>query len=410
MGREDPRSPAAGTPRPADAAASAERIVVLDALRGLALYGILLANVLYWSGWSFHKPEAALALAGERQVAAQYLFHHLIVDGKFYTLFSLLFGVGFSLQLARLERRGADGVAIFRRRLLVLLAIGLVHCVLVWDGDILTLYALLGLTLPFFRGWSERSLLAAVVLLTLLPLAGAATFAALGWEPHRWWFELGDDIGRRLGGTPELPNAWLQRPDFGAYFAWTMGGWPYRVGTLIESWRIPKVLGIMLLGLVLGRRLVAGSLLQQRRLLWTTLAAGLAIGVPAGLVYGTTTGVGQDSAASIVGTLPMALAYAAAFLLAWPRAARVLGVLAAPGRMALTNYLMQTLLGITIFYGIGFGLVGRLAPAEIYAIATAVYAGQIAFSHWWLARHEMGPMERLWRTATYGRRVVAVER
>ena len=80
-----------------------------------------------------------------------------------------------------------------------------------------------------------------------------------------------------------------------------------------------------------------------------------------------------------------------------------LGVLAAPGRMALTNYLMQTLLGIGIFYGIGLGLVGRLAPLQIYAIAVAIFVLQIAASRWWLARHEMGPMERLWRTATYGR-------
>lgn len=120
----------------------AERVDVLDALRGLALFGILLANILYWSGWSMVTDAQRLHWAGADVVLWQYRFHHLLVDGKFYTVFSLLFGVGFALQLERLARRGHDGLRIYRRRVLVLLGIGLVHSYLIWDGDILTLYAL----------------------------------------------------------------------------------------------------------------------------------------------------------------------------------------------------------------------------------------------------------------------------
>lgn len=385
------------------AAAAAERIEVLDALRGFTLFGILLANILYWAGWIFMDEAARAALAGADAARAADAFHHLVVDGKFYTLFSLLFGIGFALQLDRLERRGADGVRIFRRRLLVLLAIGLVHLVFIWDGDILTLYALLGLTLPFFRRWRERRLLLAALLLILLPAAGQALFQAMGWEPHRFFYSLSDSISRSLGGTPGSEIAWLQREDPGAFLAWTMGGWPYRPGTLIESWRIPKVLGIMLLGLALGRRLVAGRLIEDRRLLLRTLGLGLAVGLPASLAYAATPGLGQESIPSIVGTVPLALAYAAAFVLAWPHAKPVLGLFAAPGRMALTNYLTHSLLGILLFYGVGFGLVGRLPPAGFYGIAAAIFAAQILLSHWWLARREQGPMEALWRRATYGR-------
>lgn len=393
--------PAATAPA---AAPPAERIDALDALRGLALFGILLANILYWSGWTFLQPEQKAALGGTGGVTAQYAFHHLLVDGKFYTLFSLLFGAGFALQLDRLTRRGANGIAIFRRRLLVLLGIGLVHMVCIWDGDILTFYALIGLLLPFFRAWSDRALLiAAGVLVFVVPLAGYTLFEALGWRPHEAVARLGDRIFEALGGTTPDPIGWLRRSDFHSYWTWTMGGWPYAISTRLESWRIPKLLGIMLLGMVAGRRLTAGTLLEDRRLLWRVLVGGVIVGVPLNVLYAAHPDQSQVSIPSLFGTVPLALAYGAGFLLAWPRAKRVLGILAPAGRMALTNYLAQTLLGIAIFYGIGLGLVGTLPPWRIYLVALAIYAGQVAFSHWWLARHEQGPMERLWRLGTYGR-------
>jgi uncharacterized protein len=157
-----------------------ERIEILDGLRGFALFGILLANILIFSAWGFMPAEQRLALAGADAVRWQNFFHHVFVDGKFYTIFSLLFGVGFALQLRRLEKRGLDGIAIFQRRLLILLGIGLVHMVLVWDGDILTFYALIGLLLPLFRNWSERALLAsAAVLIFVVPFVGHAAFEVL---------------------------------------------------------------------------------------------------------------------------------------------------------------------------------------------------------------------------------------
>ena len=383
-------------------AAGTERVELLDALRGFALFGILLANILYWSGWIFMQPAQQIALAGADGVAGQYLFHHALVDGKFYTIFSLLFGIGFSLQLDRLGKRGLDGLRIFRRRLLILLAIGLIHMVLIWDGDILTFYALIGLLLPFFCKWSGRALLAAAaILIFLVPFAGHALFEGLGWRPHEALNDFGNRISASLGGTPDDPIGWLQRSDPSAFFAWIMGGWPFAISTRLESWRIPKLLGIMLLGLLLGRRVADGTLLDKRRLLWWTFGIGLAIGLPFSIAYGLLPGLGQVSIPSLIGTVPLALAGAAAFVLAWPRWKRVLGVFAAPGRMALTNYLLQTLLGIGVFYGIGFGLVGRVPPLGIYAIAVAIFALQTAFSHWWLARHAQGPMERLWRALTY---------
>ncbi|HYD12343.1 MAG TPA: DUF418 domain-containing protein [Allosphingosinicella sp.] len=387
---------------PERGAARAERVDLLDGLRGFALFGILLANILYWSGWTFMQAEQRAALAGADGVAAQYLFHHAFVDGKFYTLFSLLFGIGFSLQLKRLEARELDAPRIFRRRLLILLGIGLIHMVLVWDGDILTFYALIGLLLPFFRNWSGRSLLiAAAILIFLVPWAGHALFEAMGWRPHQAVAAFGDRIFVSFGGNPADSVSWVRREEPSAFFAWVLSGWPFAISTRLESWRIPKLLGIMLLGLLLGRRLTDGSLLGNRRLLWWTFALGLAIGLPFSLAYGLTPNLGQVSLPSLLGTVPLALAYAAGFALAWPRWRGVLGIFVAPGRMALTNYLLQTILGIVIFYGIGFGLVGHVPPLGFYAIAAAIFTAQIAFSHWWLSRHAQGPMERLWRALTY---------
>jgi uncharacterized protein len=381
---------------------AADRIELLDALRGFALFGILLANILYWSGWGLVPDPATLKVASAEAVRAQHLFHYALIDGKFYTLFSLMFGIGFSLQLSRLERRGADGVRIFRRRILILLGIGLVHMVFIWDGDILTLYALLGLLLPFFRGWSDWRLLAAAVLLILSPIAGAALFEAMGWAPHRAIYAFGDSIAVALSGTPADPIGWLQREDPQAFVSWLLGGWPYSIGTRIENWRIPKVLGIMLIGMILGRRLVVGTLLGDRRRLWAALLAGVAVGAPLSILYAATPGASQTSLAAILGTVPLAFAYAAGFVLIWDRARPALRLLAWPGRMALTNYLMHSLLGIILFYGIGFGLVGRLGPPGFYAIAVAIFAVQILLSRWWLERFGQGPMERLWRRLTYG--------
>jgi uncharacterized protein len=383
---------------------SKERIDLLDALRGFALFGILMANMLYWSGWTFMPPAQQHSLAGVDATIWQYRFHHLLIDGKFYTIFSLLFGAGFALQIGRLQARGADGMRIYRRRVLVLLGIGLTHSLLIWDGDILTLYALLGLFLPLFYGWRERSLLlAAALLIFVVPIIGVWLFDALGWAPYKYMYEFADNIVRGLGIDPATDKvlAWFQRDDWRAWAAWQGTGWIYAWALKLETWRIPKVLGIMLIGLVVGRRLVAGTLLENRALLWRVLAGGLVIGLPGSLAYALIPASGQDGLPSLIGTVPLALAYAAGFALAWPQAKGVLRHLAPVGRMALTNYLTHSLIGVVFFYGIGFGLAGRFVPLQFYAIAVLIFAAQLVFSRWWLDHHEQGPMEALWRRATY---------
>lgn len=378
-----------------------DRIDLIDALRGFALFGILLANILYWSGWSFMDGAQRLAVASPGAIAWQHFLHNLLIDGKFYTLFSLLFGIGFALQLLRLESRGADGVRIYLRRVSVLLAIGLIHVVLIWDGDILTLYALLGFVLVLLRRWSNQALTVGAIILLLLPLAGVPIFRSMGWAPHEYFYDLADRLAVILHGSTEDGVIWLGRSDAWSYISWVLSGWPYAIATRLEGWRIPKVLGTMMLGMVLGRRLAAGTLLDDRRLLWSVVVAGLTVGLPFSYAYARGAHFGQHSIPAIIGTAPLAFAYAAAFVLSWPYTRKALGVLAAPGRMALTNYLMHSLLGIILFYGIGFGLIGKLGPSAVYGVAGAIFAGQVIFSTLWLRRFSQGPMEYLWRRLTY---------
>ena len=158
-------------------------------------------------------------------------------------------------------------------------------------------------------------------------------------------YGFGDRIGRALGGTPGTPVVWLQREDWGAYWSWVLGGWPYRIGTIFETWRIPKVLAIIMLGLWAGRRLVEGKLLEDRRFLKRVAVAGLAIGLPANLVFAMSGGIWQDDEqakliahiAHAFGVVPLSLGYAASFAILWSKAPEFLRPLAAPGRMALTK-------------------------------------------------------------------------
>lgn len=382
----------------------ASRLQQLDGLRGFALLGILLVNVLYWSGWGLMTKAQQVAHSGARLREAQWFLDHLLLDGKFYTLFSLLFGIGCALQLQRLQASGHDGVRVYLRRMAVLLAIGLLHSVLVWDGDILQLYALLGALLPWFARKPDRALLLwAAALVWVVPLAGQALFAAQGWNPGGAVIAWSLDLFAKLGGDPaqEAGVRWLQQAGWREQLAWSSTGTLYSWGLRIETWRLSKVLGIMVLGLWAGRRVAQGGLLADTRLLRRVLLFGLLVGLPASLVYAFLPDAGQAHWSSMVGTVPLALAYAAALLLAWPHAQRVLGVFVAPGRMPLTNYLLQSVVNGLVFFGAGLGLIGQLSMAGFYAYAIGLFAVQCVWSRWWLARHAQGPVEALWRGLTY---------
>ena len=387
---------------------STERHDVLDALRGFALFGILLANIQVFSGWAFSGPATRSELSGSNYVIWDFL-HLAVIDGKFYTLFAFLFGLGFALQLERLDARGAAAASIFRRRTAILLCFGLIHLFVFWVGDILTPYALLGFVLLAVRKWQDRTLLIVAGLAFFFPIAGYLLFWMLGLPPSLGLYEISYSL-MPTGAQDPLVDLRLTGWDDRLQSSMALG--ILRFGHLFDTWRWPKLLCIMLLGLWAGRRLVRGELLENRRLLLRVLVIGALSGGIAGPIMAHLGGLGFDQAHSTDGlfaviaytfaVIPLGIAYAAGFVLLWQKAAPLLLVLAAPGRMALTNYLGQTVIALTVFYGIGLNQAGLWSIQALIAFASAVYAAQVVFSHLWLKSFQYGPMEWLWRALTYG--------
>ena len=395
-----------------------ERLDLLDALRGFALAGIFLVNLAVFSGFVFMPPElmARLPTAAVDMPAAGLIFW--LSYGKFYSLFSLLFGIGFSLQLVAAEDRGDARLALFRRRLLVLLAIGALH-LYIWEGDILFLYALVGFLLIPFRRVRDATLVRAAVALVLAPVALEALIVVSrgALDPGAPLLRAGDSVLQMTGfspGTPPYPL--LRDAGWAEFLRFQLSGVFFRYADLLTTGRPFKVLAMFLVGLWVGRSDMLRDLMPWLPTLRRVRLWGFALGLPSAgiqvalMARGTPAGSWlkvAESAAYALGVAPLALAYAATFGIFWQSAAwrARLTRLAPAGRMALTNYLSQTVVALMLFYGIGFGLMGRVGPSWWPLLVVTVITAQVAVSRWWLARFAFGPMEWIWRQATYGRRL-----
>ena len=400
---------------------AAERAPVLDGLRGLALFGILVANLSAMALWGADgAPDPATLATAATDPAADFL-HVMLVEGKFYSIFSLLFGIGVALQIERATDRG-EGVGRVVRRLLVLLGIGLVHLVFVYTGDILALYAVVGLVLVALSRLPDRALLPAAGILLFVPVASYAGYWLAGVSVAGPLFALADANFARLfpSGDVSRYGVWASG-DWRLFFLERLVGAPYRVADLVGQMRPAKVLALFLVGLWAGRRRLYARLDDAAPLLRRVAVAGLVVGLPANaalawldtqdVMYGgppdfagSALGLAQTTAYA-VGVAPLALAYAAMFALAWRtvRGRNLLGRLAPAGRMALTNYLAQSVVMIALLFGAGLGLVGRLGPTLVWPLAACVVAVQAVLSAAWLARFRLGPAEWLWRSLTDGR-------
>ncbi|MFT3763841.1 MAG: DUF418 domain-containing protein [Pseudoxanthomonas sp.] len=383
-----------------------ERLPLLDALRGFALAGVLLANLREFSLFSLidDVQRAALPTAALDHWLGPLL--DALVGGKAMTLFALLFGVGFALQL----QRGADGSGArlrFARRMVVLLVFGLLHAWLLWWGDILRYYAILGLLLLACAGWPARRLILAGLFVTLLATSLLQPFMA-GW-PARF----GDgDVLRVQAVAAFAGNDW--RAALRANFS-------YDVHLHATAWSLVLfTLGRLLLGAGFGR---GGWLSQPQayRRQWCHLLVAC---LPTGLLLTAflllrDEGLMPDGMLGLEGMparmlsrllrnaayLLTGLGYLSAFVLVWlqPHCQRGLRALVPVGRMALTHYVGQTVVGVALFYGVGLGIGPRLGVLGILVAFVLIFGLQIAASHWWLARYRFGPLEWLWRCLTYGR-------
>jgi uncharacterized protein len=397
--------------------APTERVPLMDVLRGFALLGILLMNIEAFVG----PLVTALGgidptLSGPDLWADAAIF--ILVQGKFYTMFSLLFGAGFAMILMRAEQRGDGGGWLYLRRTLVLLGIGLVHALFIWSGDILTVYAMFAFVLLlFFRRTPQSRLPKWGIALYLLPMLLIFLFAA-GYAATRSDPVAAAEFDRGLVEQAEhmatLEQAQRQAYGEGSWaeanaqrrvdLAWMMGMLPI-FG--------PLLLGIFLIGAWLLR---CGALLRPHEHLGLFRGlrnAGLLVGLPLVLwsVWVMPTAdhgrmdftIAAATAASLTASLLLSLAYVSIIALALqlPQWRDRLLLLAPAGRMALTNYLMQSIICVAIFYSYGLGFFDQLPRFWQVPFVLLLYAAQVAFSHWWLARFRFGPAEWLWRSLTY---------
>lgn len=378
----------------------------LDGLRGLAILGILVMNIqgfaMPWPAYS--NPEAYGDLGGLN--AWVFRLGYLFFDTKFYSLFALMFGAGMVLLLERTQEAGAIPSVRHYRRMLVLAVIGLAHGTLLWYGDILLMYAVCGSVAWLGRHRRPLTLLLwGVALMAVPPAINVWTHAQVsGWSPEnlavlaKSWQPGSAVIARELavysgGYLQQLPY----RSDiFLTSVAWSLG--------LKIFW---QTTGLMLTGMALyrWRILTAGrSTTFYRRLLFIGAAIGLGLASWALIAseardwaFPWSKFIGPQI--NEAGAPLLALAWMSLVMLAYrsghlPRTRRALETV---GRTALSNYLLQSLLCTTIFYGHGLGLFGDLSRAQQMLVVLLVWTIQIPLSQWWLSRFRQGPVEWIWR-------------
>ena len=391
--------------------AAGERVAVLDGIRGVAVLGILLINIDALSGYAFTPASTHTILRNETADEVTWFLLATLVEAKFYSLFSFLFGVGFAVFVQRASARGADAAGLFKRRLLGLLLIGLIHTLLIWFGDILVTYALLGFVLVPFLRRDDRSVLRWAVAMLVAPIVLYGLLFVAAGQPAP---PVATDAGGEL--PPILATA-TQSFSHGNYLQILSGNVVFTVANAVRRLLLmffPRVIGMFLLGFYAGRNNIFGRPDEYERLARNTLVIGVVIGLPLALAayalgehaVGPPTALGLiETVIKSIGVPVLALGYAGGLWLLFLRAPHLMAPLAPVGRMALSNYLMHSVAGVVIFYGIGFGLFGRLSLTAAVVGALAFFILQMFLSRWWLRRARFGPAEWLWRMFTYRRRI-----
>ncbi len=393
-----------------------ERIHALDALRGIALLGILMVNMGAFKGLStlsnFPRIESLT------QPADQYAFLAIatLFLGKFYPIFAFLFGLGFALQMKRIEARGANPTPILLRRMLALLGFGLIHGLFIWTGDVLFLYALCGLLLLTLRNLAPRKVL--YIALGLWGMQALCCFSCGGLT--LWWASLGN---YSVPGRGDIFGSFVERAREvyagGSY--WEVQQFRFVEWLLMLLYAIffaPNAFLAFLVGLYAGKLGVFENLTAYRRVMGWLAAIGLSIGLASQVGFGLgildavrtnkeMVGYGLLTLNIVFAPL-LSMGYVGLFGWLWsalPVLERILQPVANAGRMALTNYITQSVVCTLLFYGYGLGWGGKVGIAQGIGLTVLIWLAQVIFSSLWLRGFQYGPLEWVWRVLTYGRGV-----
>jgi len=414
----------------------AERIVSLDTLRGVAILGILAMNI-YAFAMPFIAYNNPLLMGGvEAHNIGTWFFTHILFDQKFLSIFAMLFGAGMILMTDRAEKRGAPYGRIYYRRLFWLLVLGAIHGYLLWVGDILFNYAAIGMLVFLFRKRSPRTLI--IIGCLLLPLAlvmsrGMADYtektiaevaeltvlqeageglnedqkkALASWERSRAFMaptdeDLQKDLDAYRGGYTDIVK--------------------YRAPIVMSMqifvtlfFGISRIAALMMFGMALMK---LGVLSGERSQTFyrNLMLAGYMIGLPLTIFsainlnahhFDSLYVLRSGGVANYVGSLVVTFGHIGLVMLIVKSGTlqSLMTRFAAVGRMALTNYLMHSVILTTIFYGYGLGLYGTIPRFWQMGFVIAVVTLQLFLSPWWLTRYRFGPVEWLWRSLTYWKR------
>jgi uncharacterized protein len=392
-----------------------DRLPTLDILRGFALMGILIMNMPGFASSFFSEADGSFLWTHPVDRAAEQV-REALFSGKFNSMFSLLFGIGFTIQYARMQERDpGQATAVYLRRLFALLAFGLIHAFVFWPGDVLHTYALLGFVLVLgLRHVGDRGIVVLIVAGLLYPAVnGVVRLFVMTKEMVAarvrvdQAFEASNHAAFGAGGFFDMvrENARMMSFFYTDWLSlWGMLGWWVMLGMT------------MLIGVLAGRRRWvqrAGELMPQiRRLMWWALGIGIVCGAAFAVIFELNR-VPGPSPIKLLGSVCYSLSRVAMMcfyvllivrLAENAQARRWLVPWQAAGRMPLTNYLMQSAICLTLFQGWGFGWWMKVGPAWGLALSLFIFfAIQVPWSLWWLRRHERGPMEALWAKLTYGR-------
>ncbi len=383
-----------------------ERNKLIDVLRGFALLGVLIANLEGFVTFALPE-ETSRNLVNYPFDKITEIFLSFLIDNKFITLFSLLFGYGFGVVIDRIAAKGIPVVPFFIRRMSILLLIGLLH-ISFWWGEILSTYALCGMLLLMFRKVSGRGLL----------IWGAALLFIIGPIIQLLKLSLLPDAStyRDL-----LFKDYLKAIYSGNFFS--IAEYNYKIVNFlfIERWSqyrdMAEILGKFLFGYYILRKNILSNNSSNIQLLKKAQRITLLVGLLYLIekAYYRFSGVELDNlsfqalqyAFERIGILAVTLFYAVSISLIFYRNKmhNVLIALQPVGMMSLTNYLTHTVFYVILYYGIGFGLMGKIHLEWTIPIGLLIFLLQVLFSKFWMKLMYYGPVEWLWRQATYGKRL-----
>jgi len=412
----DPDPNRSSPPSPLTPLAGSERVELLDVLRGFALFGILLVNMAMFSAPFY------LAMSSEKWFSAPVdraveLLILALGQGKFYSLFAMLFGVGLAIQLRRAEIKGVRPHGFLARRMAWLLVIGVVHALLIWFGDILAMYAVVGFAMLPFLYRRNRTLVVWTVICLLLPLVFFAVIVAATGAARLVPAAAAELAEQEETQRQEIAEAieTARESYLGSYRAATVQR--ARDAGMLWSFSVvflPNVLALFLVGFNVGRRRVLERVHElipriRRAMPWLLLVG---IAGNSMLVVGTVMNANPTSPSawnllgqlgSTFGAPALTLFYVSVIvvILHRPSGSPWLRALALPGRMALSNYILQSVICTLLFNGYGLGQYGRVAPWQGVLLTLVIFGFGIWFSHRWLRRFRYGPLEWLWRSLTY---------